>query len=314
LFDIRTVDYFLTAVSTGSLRAAAQALGVTQPALTKAIRRLEDSFGAPLFDRQARGVTPTVYGVALLRHAKDMKAALDAAREEVEALRSGNAGLVKVGAGPSWQSTILPESIAELRLGRPGVRVHVVGGNDNQLKEQLKSGALDFVLAAVPETPRLAPELVWQSLMADQYCVIADIHHPLRRQALVTTEDLLAYPWILPAATSYMVGRLHQVFRMAGLPPPQPAIETDVVPLKLELMRGSTYLSYHAETHLAGMATGHIMPIEAPGTRAVRDAGLINRRKVDPSPAASALIAILRRRCDELRRSDQEIRLAGAAG
>jgi DNA-binding transcriptional LysR family regulator len=313
VFDIRTVDYFLTAVSRGSLRAAAQALGVTQPALTKAIRRLEDSFGAPLFDRQARGVTPTVYGAALLRHAKDMKAALDAAREEVEALRSGSAGLVKLGAGPSWQSTILPESIEELRRDRPGVRLHVVGGSDDQLKEQLKSGTLDFVLAAVPETPRLAPELVWRSLLADQYCVIADIRHPLRRQAAVTIEDLLAYPWILPAATSYMVVRLHHVFRMAGLPPPQPAIETDVVPLKLELMRDSTYLSYHAETHLAGMAAGHILPIEAPGTRAVRDAGLINRRKVDPSPAANALIAILQRRCDELR-GDQESREAAPAG
>ena len=68
MFDLRTVDYFLTAVMRGSLRAAAQDLGVTQPALTKAIRRLEDSLGVALFDRKARGVAPTVYGAALLRN------------------------------------------------------------------------------------------------------------------------------------------------------------------------------------------------------------------------------------------------------
>lgn len=297
MFDIRTVDYFLTAVARGSLRAAAQDLGVTQPALTKAIRRLEDSFGAPLFDRQARGVAPTVYGAAVLRHARDIKTALEAAREEVEALRTGSAGLVKVGAGPSWQSTVLPESIALLRESRPGVRVHVVGGNDDQLKDMLKSGALDFVLAAVPEAPRLDPELVWQPLLADEYCVIADANHPLRRQNRIVAEDLLAFPWILPAPTSYMVGRLHHMFRANSLPPPTPAIETDVVPLKLELMRDSDYLSYHAEAHLAGIAASHVFPIEVPGTRATRDAGLIHRRNTETSPAAHTLIAILKARC-----------------
>ena len=300
MFDLRTVDYFLTAVARGSLRAAAQELGVTQPALTKAIRRLEDSFGAPLFDRRARGVAPTVYGTALLRHAKDVKAALQAAREEVDALRSGGAGLVKIGAGPSWQDAVLPDAIAELRTSRPGVRIHVTGGGDDQLKEQLKSGALDFVLAAVPETPRLEPELAWQPLLADEYCVIADAGHPLRRRR-VKADDLLGYPWILPPATTYMVGRLQHMLRAVGLPAPVPAIETDVIPLKFALMRGSWYLSYHAAAHLRALDPGFIVPIEVPGTRAVRQAGLINRRGADVSPAAEALIGILRRRCSVFR-------------
>lgn len=306
MFDVRTLDYFLAAVTRGSLRAAAQELGVTQPALTKAIRRLEDSFGAPLFDRQARGVTPTVYGIAVLRHAKDVKAALGAAREEVEALRSGSAGLVKIGAGPSWQELILPEAITELRVSRPGVRVHIVGGGDDQLKEQLKSGGLDFVLAAVPETPRLEPELTWWPLMADQYCVIADVGHPLRRQAEVRPEDLMAYPWILPPATSYMVGRLNHLLRAAGLPPPIPSIETDVIALKLALMRNSDYLSYHAEAHLAGSTAHFIQPIDVPATRTLRHAGLIHRRNIDSGPAVKALVEILVRRCAGLNRRPGE--------
>jgi DNA-binding transcriptional LysR family regulator len=301
MFDLRTVDYFLTAVARGSLRAAAQDLGVTQPALTKAIRRLEDSLGVPLFDRKARGVAPTVYGAALLRHARDVKATLGAAREEVEALRSGGAGLVKIGAGPSWQEMILPGAITDLRQSRPGVRVHVIGGGDDQLKEYLKSGALDFVLAAVPETSRLEPELAWQPLMADQYCVIADVAHPLRKQPSVRPEDLLTFPWILPPATSYMVGRLHHLLRAAGLPPPIPSIETDVIALKLALMQNSDYLSYHAEAHLALSGADFIAPIEVPGTRTVRHAGLIYRRGIEVSPAVEALVTILERHCARAR-------------
>lgn len=301
MFDLRTVDYFLAAIAHRSMRAAAQQLGITQPALTKAIRRLEDSFGAPLFDRRARGITPTVYGKALLRHAKDLKAALQAAREEVDALRTGGAGFVKIGAGPSWQDAVLPDAIAELRTTRPGVRIHVTGGGDDQLKEQLKSGALDFVLAAVPETPRIEPELAWWPLLADEYCVIADVGHPLRRRRRIKADDLLGYPWILPPATTYMVGRLQHMLRVAGLPAPAPAIETDVIPLKFALMRGSQYLSYHAAAHLTALDPGFIAPLDVPGTRAVRQAGLINRRGADFSPAAEALVGILQRRCSAFR-------------
>lgn len=302
MFDLRTVDYFLTAMARRSLRAAAQELGVTQPALTKAIRRLEDSFGAPLFDRQARGVTPTAYGTAVLRHARDIRAAVHAAREEVDVLRTGGAGLVKIGAGPSWQDAVLPDAIAELRKSRPGVRIHVTGGGDDQLKQLLRSGSLDFVLAAVPETPRLEPELAWKPLLADEYCVIADVGHPLRRRRRIRAEDLLGYPWILPPATTYMVGRLRHLLSAAGLPAPVPAIETDVIPLKFALMRGGTFLSYHAAAHLAALDPGFIAPLAVPGTRAVRQAGLINRRGADLSPAAGAFVVILQGICANLKR------------
>lgn len=300
MFELRTIDYFLAVVARRSMRAAAQDLGVTQPALTKAIRRLEDSFGAPLFERQARGVTPTAYGAAVLRHAKDVKAALGAAYDEVAALKSGSEGLIKIGAGPSWQETVLPDAIADLRTVRPGIRVHITGGGDDQLKEQLKSGSLDFVLAAVPETARLDPQLAWQPLMADQYCIIADVKHPIRRKAGIRAEDLLGYPWILPPATSFMVGRLHHQLRAAGLPAPVPSIETDVIGLKLALMRDSEYLSYHAEAHLAASHARFIQPVEVSGLRTHRSAGLIYRRGVDPSPVVKALLDILERHCARL--------------
>lgn len=299
--ELRTVDQFLAVAARGSLRAAAQQLGVTQPALTKAIRRLEDSFGAPLFDRQARGVSLTAYGAAFLRHAQDIKSALSSARDEVAALRTGGAGLVKIGAGPSWQGTVLPEAIREFRTSRPGVRVQVLGGGDDQLKEMVKRGGVDFALAAVPDTPRLEPELAWQPLLADEYCVIADIDHPLRRRRKLRAEDILGYPWILPPATTYMVGRLRYLLRAVGLPEPVPAIETDVIALKFVLLRGSEYLSYHAAAHLASSSLDHIKPLDVPGTRAVREAGLITRRGIEASPATKALVNLLVRHCSDLR-------------
>ena len=314
--ELRSLDYFLAVVEQGSLRAAAQSIGLTQPALTKAIRRLEDSFGVQLFDRKARGVTLTGYGQVVLSHARELQTSFKAVKEEVEALRHGISGLVRIGAGPSWQDAVLPDAIRQLRSERPSVRVRVIGGTDDQLKKLLKSGELDLVLAAVPEAQRLEPTLAWRSLLADEYCVIADQNHPLRSRDDLSPDALIAYPWILPSGGTYMVDRLRLMLRGHGLPLPEPAIETDVISLKFALMRGSDYLSFHAVAHLAEVAPSFIQPLAVPGMMAVRDAGIILLRDTEPSPAARYCIEILTSICATVSTKPQTapIRGSGRAG
>jgi DNA-binding transcriptional LysR family regulator len=295
--EVRSLDYFLAVVEQGSLRAAAQSIGLTQPALTKAIRRLEDSFGVRLFDRKARGVILTGYGQVVLSHARELQTSFKAVKDEVEALRHGISGLVRIGAGPSWQDAILPDAIRRLRAERPGVRVRVIGGTDDQLKKLLKSGELDLVLAAVPEAQPLEPMLAWRPLLADEYCVIADQAHPLRIRPDLSPDMLITYPWVLPSSGTYMVDRLRLMLRGHGLPLPEPAIETDVISFKFAVMRGSDYLSFHAIAHVAEVAPGFIQPLAVPGMTAVRDAGIILLRDAEPSPAARYCIEILTSIC-----------------
>jgi DNA-binding transcriptional LysR family regulator len=294
--ELRTVSYFLAVAESGSLRAAALKLGVSQPALTKAVQRLEDETGAPLFDRRSRGVSLTVYGHALLRHARNLRASLNDATDDIEALRAGIAGRVRVGAGPSWQGAVLPEAIGLFREACPSVRVHITGGNDDTLKSQLRGGSLDFVLAAIPDAP-LERDLDRRPLLHDDYRVIASADHPLRRQKAVRLADLLAFPWIMPGPSTHMVERLRIIFRAHGLVAPEPVIETDIVRLKLALMQGAPYLSFHAEAHLAGLGAGRILPLDVPGTVWRRAAGIITRQGHEPNPAALRLVSIIERVC-----------------
>lgn len=306
--DLRAVDYFLAIAAHGSLRAAALRLGVSQPALTKAVRRLEDELGVVLLERGARGVTLTVYGEALLRHARNLRADLREATEELQALRLGIAGRVRLGAGPSWHQAVLPEALAAFRLERPDVRIQATGGMDEALKAQLRAGALDFVLAAVSDAPQLEGDLEGRALLADDYRVVASSDHPLRRRTDLALIDLLDFPWILPGPANYMVERLRVMFRALGLPPPEPVIETDIQSLKLILMRGSTYLSFHAAAQLADVEPEHIRPLEVRGAVWRRKAGIVTRRGVEPSPAAAALMRTIERVC-----AGQDHSLAGAA-
>ena len=300
--ELRTVDYFLAAAEQGSLRGAAHRLGVTQPALTKAIRRLEDEAGVILFDRKARGVSLTVYGEAMLRHARNLRASIRDAREEIAGLRSGFAGHVRVGVGPSWEQTVLPEAITAFRAERPGVQLGMVGRSDDTLKGMLRAGDLDFVVAATPDAPQLEPDLDWRPLLDDDYRVVASITHRLRARHVVRLADLLDFPWILPPPRTQMAERLRIIFRAHGLPPPEPVIETDVVPLKLRLMRDTDYLSFHAARHLTEVDPGLVRPLEVEGGTWRRAAGIISRRGVEPNPAASRLVSIIEMICAERRR------------
>lgn len=121
-------------------------------------------------------------------------------------------------------------------------------------------------------------------LLSDEYRLFADTAHPLHARERPTLEDLLLYPWIMPPPTAYMVQRLHLLFRSQGLPPPDPVIETDVISLKFALMRGSTYLTFHATARLAVCNPGFLLAVDTRQARVRRNAGIITRRGEAPSP------------------------------
>ncbi|MGF1477388.1 MAG: LysR family transcriptional regulator [Geminicoccaceae bacterium] len=297
--ELRNIDYFLTVAEEGSLRGAARKLGLTQPALTKAVRRLEDETGVSLFDRRSRGVELTVYGQSFRRHARMFRASMVEAQSELDALRQGTAGLVRLGAGPSFMARIVPDVLRRFRGDHPRVKLQIAGGLDDALKERLRSGSLDLVVAALPpEGAEL--DLVRIPLMTDEYHVIADRAHPLRCRRQVQLADLLDYPWILPSPSTHLVSRLGVLFATAGLPAPQPMIETDIVATKLQLMDQSDYLSFHAVAHLKAQNVARIAPLAIEGAFWARRAGVMTRRGLEPNPAARALIDMIGAHCREL--------------
>lgn len=211
-------------------------------------------------------------------------------------------GLVRIGAGPSWERAILPQTIVAFRTQRPDVRIHVLGGTDDFLKLRLREGTLDFVLAATPDAPALDPDLEWLPLMTDEYCVVASRSHLLRRQRAIELGALLAYPWILPGAHSLMVERLRIIFRAHALPAPEPAIETDILALRHQLLASGPYLGFTAAGLIEELGDRTIARLDVPAAVWRRSAGIITRRGMEPNPAAVAMIAGLVRTAQTARR------------
>lgn len=297
--DLKAVRQFIAVVEEGSLRQAAQRLGVSQPALTKAVRRLEDETGVRLLDRSTSGVRLTAYGEAFLRHGRMLQATFAHASSELRALSSGAAGRVSVGAGPSWHRTLLPRAIILFRADHPQVRVTVRHGEDLGLKAMLREGRLDFVLTALPE-PGTDDDLDCRPLIHDPYRLFAKADHPLQRRPGLPLAELLAWPWILPMPGTLIRERLAAIFRAAGLPAPEPALETDILPLRLALMLEGPFITCHAGERLGELTPATARPLVVGTALGGRQAGLVRRRGIEPSPAAQALVNVIGSVCSSI--------------
>ena len=297
--EIRIISYFLAVVEAGSLTAAAKRLDLTQPALTKAIRRLEDETGAALFVRGARGVVLTAFGQSFLRHARTVRTTMADAADELDALREGRAGVVRFGAGAPWLMEIVPQAVHMFRRNFPDVRLHVRDGLAGQLWDALRETSLDLALMTIPDGEE--PGLSYTPLLVDEYQIIAGRRHPLRRRSHVQLKDLLDFPWVLPGPTAASTRRLNSIFRAAGLPSPHAIIETDeLIRLKFTLMSGtagSDYLSFHEIRDLKAIGPKGIAPLFVEGASWKRKSGVVTRNGIASNPPANEFAKIVCRVC-----------------
>ena len=143
--DLRQLNAFLAIVSAGSLGRAAETLHVTQPALSRTVRRLEQEIGAPLFERHSNGMQLTAIGSTLLPHATLLLREAENATEEINAMRGLARGTIRVGAVGNIASLILPLAIGAVLKKRPQLNVFVIEGVWDRLAEALIKHEIDIV-------------------------------------------------------------------------------------------------------------------------------------------------------------------------
>lgn len=215
---------FELVLETGSFVRAANVMGLTQPAVTKAIYDLESFIGAPLFERSNRGVTPTELGVMLGRRAKSLIAEMRYMSEEVNAFKTGEAGHVIVGTLISASAKLLPRTIVKLLQATPGVAITVREGNTAHLFPSLATGDLDIVVGRLPEQElplAHAFPLTHETLFKESFCAVVGKHHALADRRDLQMADLMQEEWIFPLPESPSYNAVEKLFRNTslGFPP-----------------------------------------------------------------------------------------------
>lgn len=278
---------FLAVAEHGGLHAAARSRGQTQPALSRSLRRLEADLGAPLFERHAGGMRPTIFGQRFAVHARRVAAEAQQARDAVRQLRGEAGGHVRYGSAAGPALLLAPAAIARFRRRWPDVALLGRSGLLHGLAPALRDGDLDFVIAPLPAGP-LDPGLQARPLLVSETVLVARRDHPKARvrtlKGLADTAFVVSAPPGLPGAG------IHAAFERAGLGPPRVALQTDgLVDTLAMLAAGEDVAMLPAALLKAGLLREPLvrLPVEEELPRYAE--ALVTRRDGSLTPAAQAL-------------------------
>jgi DNA-binding transcriptional LysR family regulator len=285
---------FLAIVHSGSLGRAAETLHVTQPALSRTVRRLEAQVRSPLFERHSKGMQLTPIGEALLPHATLLQRESDIAREEIDALRGLAKGTIRVGAVASIASVVLPIAIERVLQKWPNLQAQIVEGVWDRLADALIKREIDLALSiAADDTDEICAigDCQWQ----DSSYVVAALDHPLRAKRKLSLVDTLDERWAIPPKGTPPFEHMRQQFASRGLRVPNVVVETRSITVLKSLVARSGFLSWMATPmYEAERQAGVIDALQIPGVEGTRTLIAFRRRNGILPGAAVKLLDELR--------------------
>lgn len=290
--ELRDIEYFAIVAEHGNVRRASEALGLSPPALSKSLRRLEQAMQAKLVERTPKGVALTPVGTALLAQAHRLRVTLRDIKREAEDLSQGRAGHLRIGVGVTTVED-LPEAYVALLKEVPRLTGQITVADNDVMVPVLRRGELDLIFNVIPETPYEG--CVQEHLFDDEFVVCASADHPLAKRKRVTMADLAHEEWALSAPGVLNVQHVQRAFQERYLPPPRIAIEARSVPLRLQICAATSLLSFNTRRSLRQVAPRFRLkelPVDELKWR--RPFGVIYRREAYLSPAARRLIEVLR--------------------
>lgn len=197
--DIRTMQYYLAVVREGTISAAAEALHVAQPSLSRQMKDLEEELGVSLFERGNRKITLTEEGMVLRKRAEEMVRLMQMTEEEISSIKNHISGSVRIGAGESISFHYLSRAAASLAEEHPDIRFHITSGDTQDLMDELQNGLIDFAVIFTD-----VDHTLYQSLplpAEDSFGVLMPKDSPLAEKDVIHWSDLKGLPVIVSRAS-----------------------------------------------------------------------------------------------------------------
>jgi LysR family transcriptional regulator, nitrogen assimilation regulatory protein len=231
--DVKQLTYFVRIAELGSLTSAASTLGVSQPVLSRQIRRLETELGKDLLYRHGRGVRLTESGKRLLAHGKGILHQVELAQQALDASDAAPAGRVIVGLPPSLCKHVAVRLVATFRRRYAHASIGVVEGMTISMQEWLALGRLDCALLHDP-APALG--LDYDELWFEDLCLVSRASEP-KLPAAVTLKELGRYPLILPSRPNAVRNLIETEAAAQGVAL-DVALEIDAIASVIDLVAG----------------------------------------------------------------------------
>ncbi len=262
---LRNLKFLLSLAQTRNLSRSAAALHTTQPGLSKWLKDLEGDIGLTLFERHARGLTPTVHGQVLIAHARRIDAQLDRAATDMRILGEGSAGHVALGASGVAATEAGPRAVLEMATLMPELRIDLVEGTMDLLMDMLAQGDLDIVIGRTMEDDASLAGFDAELLYTEPVDLAVRRDHPLIGRAEIGWDDVRQYRWVVWPRGSPIRKALETALAAAGLSLPPNYIESNSVIANIALLSNSDAIgvaSHRSASALADMNLLRILPLK----------------------------------------------------
>jgi DNA-binding transcriptional LysR family regulator len=297
----RDLEYFAVVAEHGNIGRAAEALELSQPALSMSLRRLERATGSKIVRRTAKGVELTEAGAALLTHVSRLRLVHDDILKEVSDIGQGRAGHLRIGTSVGLSDVRLASACSALLRETPRVTFSVIGGTQAETLPLLRAGELDLLLTSAVGPD--AEDMEQEHVIEDEFVAYCSRRHRLARAKRVTCADLVRERWVLAGErNSFAARRLRAAFEQRGLPPPTVAVTSVIPEFRLRIVAATDLLGHHSLALV--QEASRRLPVtmlrieDWEGVR--RSSAIIYRKGAYLSPAARRLIDILKKTVKEI--------------
>lgn len=293
--EMQQLRHLCAVAEHGQIAAAARAVYLTQPALSRSIRNLEEAVGARLFERSRRGVSLTAQGQVFLEYAQRIVREVQRAKQNVAAVTELPHGNVALGITANFSNYIVPEVLRDLLVENPGISILSVGGFYEDLAVKVRTGELDFAFVLLPLTHG-HPDLIEDPILPVRYRVYASTHHPLARRTRLSLGEVAACTWVMPDHPA--IRNFIRYFEQAGLPSPNIPVKTTSLTFLLETIRLCNFLSMLPDHMMEeDVKRGLVVPLDIHDLPKDKQAALIYRADTPCSPAAGVVMDVIRKAC-----------------
>lgn len=287
----------------GSMAKAAAQLSTSQSVVSDAVANLESALGVRLFDRNAKGVEPTIYAQALLKRSNVVFDELREAIEDIERLTGSTAGEVRIACPEFLAGGLMPDVVDRFSRRYPDIVCRVVEADATTLEfRQVQERIVDLMVTRIPAAFS-DQDLAIEVLFDDPHVVVAGANNPWTRRRGVTLADLAGEPWIIPA--SLIVREIMtEAFAAHGLKAPEGRIVSSFVLMRNHLLatgRFFTVLPRSVLQYNAKQWALRALPIELPAKS--RPIAIVMLKSRSIGPAAQLFVEHLRARAKTYPRS-----------
>lgn len=290
--DLQALRIALAVADAGSMLRAADRIGLSQPAVSRAIKSLERTLGVLLFERGRRGVAPTPEGGAVLVRARSALDELRLVAAELSAIADPDVGEVRIGASPTVCAGFLPAALAAHAERKPGVSFRISEIDAERQVTELLAREIDLAIGRVVAVPPdRSIEVV--PLYRERLVVVAGRGHPLARTRGKPSGAALARArWLLPPQGSALHREIVRALAGIGVGAPEVPVSAMSIPLRTSLLAGGRHLAVlHASMLSMDDAGLVVLPVDLDASIRIGLMRLGGRRR---SPVAESFASTLK--------------------